>query len=161
MKILEWLGIGRARKVLDGFVSQMKSDDGSKAQATQARNLRELLEDKCPWCEKSLPDHEYLHLTTIRFEGQDRVKKQQNLVEKLRSTDWNGCVKMAEMSVDSDSLDAYLIRCPEKRIGWIVRMIPFEYLHRSKLIESQEIDENHGRELTNLKEMNVRWQSFV
>lgn len=157
MSILKWFGIGRARSALDDFVSQMESGDDGSARVAQASNLRELLEDKCPWCKKSLQDHEYFHLTTIRFEGQDRKEKQQSVVEKLKTSNWAGCAAMTEMSVDTDSLDAYLIRCPEERIGWTLRMTPYEYLHRSELIATEEVREEQRGSLSVLKELKGCW----
>lgn len=149
---MRWL-FGR-RDPLRRFLEALKHGDLAM---TTSRSLADLLCNQCPWCKKDLSGHEWTLLAVLRFDPHNTAE----LNRQLGDEDWNCVISMSELALEVDSIQAFVIACPDRSGGWLLRRSPLEYLLRAEVLSSKEISESGFARLESAtRELGLVWTKF-
>jgi len=138
------LGLPDSKGFVRDFMEKAHREGAGNAFAP---DLNRLL-SSCPLCHSPLTGHDYSLLTSRSACGPGTPENARALLALLHNEDWVACEAQLEDTLQSDSLDVFVIRCPRSGALWLLRSRPYDYLLPSVILAVSPMTEEGLRRLT-------------
>lgn len=117
-----------------------------------------LLGGRCPIGCTELSDHTFAMLAVVPIPSSGLTE---GLVKCLLTEEWTKCAKLSQFEPTQDLLEAFLIRCPDSALSWVLVHSPVEYLEHPSIVEVGSISDEGQQRLEDLAaDLSLDWKSI-
>lgn len=140
--------LGALKKRAAGWLGT--EDDVTRGLKLVAGYLRSGL-GRCPACGGDFTDHSFVRfaMTLYVIENERRCN---DFLAALREQRWRDALQFREFDPLNDALVAHAVRCPGRRLVWVVMHEPYNFADLPSIFEMRVLDAQSSAELESLIE---------